>query len=124
MYDIIELNKKLVGELREIADKLEIKKADKLKKEDLIYQILDQQAINPKAVVDVKKEANPQPKKPIPATNLKLIINLGIHSKTTKTKEITILIITTTIRIVTTLIKNKITTKNKETKTTDIILMV
>ncbi|MBL1233228.1 MAG: transcription termination factor Rho [Flavobacteriales bacterium] len=69
MYDIIELNKKLVGELREIADKLEIKKADKLKKEDLIYQILDQQAINPKAVVDVKKEANPQPKKPIPAAS-------------------------------------------------------
>ena len=69
MYDIIELNKKLVGELREIADKLEIKKADKLKKEDLIYQILDQQAINPKAIVDVKKEANPQPKKPTPAAS-------------------------------------------------------
>lgn len=69
MYDIIELNKKLVGELREIADKLEIKKADKLKKEELIYQILDQQAINPKAVVDAKKEANPQPKKPTPAAS-------------------------------------------------------
>ncbi len=69
MYYIIELNKKLVGELREIADKLEIKKADKLKKEDLIYQILDQQAINPKAIVDVKKEANPQPKKPTPAAS-------------------------------------------------------
>lgn len=78
MYDIIELNKKLVGELREIADKLEIKKADKLKKEELIYQILDQQAINPKAVVDVKKEDTPQPKKPTlqllqmdPSLNLK-----------------------------------------------------
>ena len=69
MYDIIELNKKLVGELREIADKLEIKKADKLKKEELIYQILDQQAINPKAVVEAKKEANPQPKKPTPAAS-------------------------------------------------------
>lgn len=69
MYDIIELNKKLVGELREIADKLEIKKAEKLKKEDLIYQILDQQAINPKAVVDVQKEAVPQPKKPTPAAS-------------------------------------------------------
>ncbi len=63
MYDIIELNKKLVGELKEIAKKLEIKKAEKLKKEDLIYQILDQQAINPpKEVVKEKPQ-----KKRIPA---------------------------------------------------------
>lgn len=58
MYDIIELNKKLVGELRDIANKLAIKKADKLKKEDLIYQILDQQAINPKAILEVKNGGN------------------------------------------------------------------
>ncbi|MBL4594554.1 MAG: transcription termination factor Rho, partial [Flavobacteriales bacterium] len=61
MYDIIELNKKLVNELRDIAKELEIKKADKLKKEDLVYQILDQQAINPP-----KKEA-PAEKKRVPA---------------------------------------------------------
>jgi transcription termination factor Rho len=61
MYDIIELNKKLVGELREIANKLDIKKADKLKKEDLVYQILDQQAINPP-----KKEVEEPIKKRIP----------------------------------------------------------
>ena len=30
MYDIIELNKKLVNELREIAKGLEVKKTDKL----------------------------------------------------------------------------------------------
>ncbi|MEQ9064266.1 MAG: transcription termination factor Rho [Vicingaceae bacterium] len=47
MYDIHELNKKLVSDLRVIAEGLEIKKADKLKKEELIYQILDQQAISP-----------------------------------------------------------------------------
>jgi len=46
MYDILELNKKLVSELREIAKGLKIKKADSLKKQDLIYQILDQQAIS------------------------------------------------------------------------------
>lgn len=45
MYDIIELNGKLVTELREIAKSLDVKKAEKLKKQDLIYQILDQQAI-------------------------------------------------------------------------------
>lgn len=63
MYDIIELNKKLVGELREIAKKLEIKKSDKLKKEDLVYQILDQQAITPNAV----EKPTPAPKKRTPA---------------------------------------------------------
>jgi len=47
MYDIIELNKKLVSDLREIATKLKVEKADKLKKEELVYKILDQQAITP-----------------------------------------------------------------------------
>ncbi len=46
MYDILELNKKLVSELRDIAKELQIKKVDALKKQDLIYKILDQQAIN------------------------------------------------------------------------------
>lgn len=46
MYDILELNKKLVSELRQIAKDLDVKKADSLRKQDLIYKILDQQAIN------------------------------------------------------------------------------
>lgn len=45
MYDILELNKKLVPELREIAKELKIKKVESFKKQDLIYKILDQQAI-------------------------------------------------------------------------------
>jgi len=45
MYDILELNKKLLNELREIAKTLQIKKVESLKKQDLIYKILDQQAI-------------------------------------------------------------------------------
>ena len=45
MYDILELSKKLVPELREIAKELNIKKSESLKKQDLIYKILDQQAI-------------------------------------------------------------------------------
>ncbi|MEE4198561.1 MAG: transcription termination factor Rho [Bacteroidales bacterium] len=54
MYDILELNKKLVSELREIAKSLQIKKVESLKKQDLIYKILDQQAIN--ATSDSKPE--------------------------------------------------------------------
>ncbi len=45
MYDILELNKKLVPELKEIAKELNIKKIESFKKQDLIYKILDQQAI-------------------------------------------------------------------------------
>ncbi|HOM39944.1 MAG TPA: transcription termination factor Rho [Bacteroidales bacterium] len=45
MYDILELSKKLVPELREIAKSLNIKRVESLKKQDLIYKILDQQAL-------------------------------------------------------------------------------
>jgi transcription termination factor Rho len=45
MYDILELNKKLVSDLREIAKELKIKRVESYKKQDLIYKILDQQAI-------------------------------------------------------------------------------
>ena len=47
MYDILDLNSKKVAELREIAEKLNINKIDKLKKQDLVYKILDEQAMNP-----------------------------------------------------------------------------
>jgi transcription termination factor Rho len=45
MYDIIELSKKLVPELRDIAKELNVKKVESFKKQDLIYKILDTQAI-------------------------------------------------------------------------------
>ena len=47
MFDIIELNGKKVAELREIASKLGITRVDKLKKQDLVYSILDEQAAQP-----------------------------------------------------------------------------
>lgn len=46
MYDILELNNKLVADLRNIARDLGIKKVEAIKKQELIYLILDQQAIN------------------------------------------------------------------------------
>ena len=45
MYEISQLSDMLVPELREIADRLGIKGYRKLNKQDLIYQILDQQAL-------------------------------------------------------------------------------
>jgi transcription termination factor Rho len=56
MYDIISLNEKLLPELKEIAKKLKITGADGLKKQDLIYKILDHQAQNPDLVNDKKAE--------------------------------------------------------------------
>jgi transcription termination factor Rho len=57
MYDILELSKKLVPELREIAKELKINKAEYLKKQDLIYKILDQQAIEATdATATIKEE--------------------------------------------------------------------
>ncbi|WP_306643657.1 transcription termination factor Rho [Sanyastnella coralliicola] len=54
MFDIIELNSKKVAELREIAKGLDIKKVDRLKKQELIYIILDEQAINPTKTKSLK----------------------------------------------------------------------
>src|SRR5690554_4558908 len=49
MYDIIELTGKKVADLRTIAKDLNIKKTESLKKQELVYKILDEQAINPPA---------------------------------------------------------------------------
>ncbi|MGQ1890993.1 transcription termination factor Rho [Thermophagus sp. OGC60D27] len=45
MLDIIELNSKKLVELRQIAKELGIKRVESYKKQDLIYRILDEQAI-------------------------------------------------------------------------------
>ncbi|MBN1107551.1 MAG: transcription termination factor Rho [Bacteroidales bacterium] len=58
MYDILELSKMLLPELRELAKKLKIKRVESLKKQDLVYKILDQQAIEATA------NKNPQRKTP------------------------------------------------------------
>lgn len=58
MYDILELNNRKVAELRDIAKSLKIKRVDSLRKQDLVYKILDEQAIT---ATDKKK---PEAKKP------------------------------------------------------------
>ena len=45
MYDILELNKKLLPELKEIAKELKVKRVESFRKQDLVYKILDTQAI-------------------------------------------------------------------------------
>src|SRR6476659_9638398 len=45
MYDILQLNDMLVPELLDIAEQQSISNANKLEKQELIYKILDKQAI-------------------------------------------------------------------------------
>jgi transcription termination factor Rho len=55
MYNIEELNLRLLSELREIAEELGVKNYKKLAKKELIYKILDQQAITPEKSLPEKK---------------------------------------------------------------------
>lgn len=50
MFEISQLKEKKLADLQEIAKKLNVPKFRSLKKLDLVYQILDQQAADPKAV--------------------------------------------------------------------------
>ena len=47
MYNIEELKDRLLSELKEIAEDLGVQNFKKLSKQDIIYKILDQQAITP-----------------------------------------------------------------------------
>ena len=62
MYKLDELNAKKVADLKAIALKLNIKKFDKLKKQDLAYAILDYQAENAKPHTIVEKKQRPRTK--------------------------------------------------------------
>jgi transcription termination factor Rho len=64
MYDILQLNEMLVPELREIAETIKVTQYKKLSKQELIYKILDQQAILGNQSSSKPVEA--APKKPAP----------------------------------------------------------
>ncbi|MEC3907476.1 transcription termination factor Rho [Tamlana sp. 2201CG12-4] len=59
MFEISQLKEKKLTDLQEIAKKLSIPKYRSLKKLDLVYQILDQQAADPKAVKAVVAPVEP-----------------------------------------------------------------
>jgi len=52
MYDILELNTKVVNDLKNIAKELGIDRPEKYKKQELIYKILDKQAIDAAEIGD------------------------------------------------------------------------
>lgn len=61
-YNILELNEKLLPELQSIAEELGVKKVNSLRKEELVYRILDEQAIT-YAGIHAEKEKEKEAKK-------------------------------------------------------------
>ena len=98
MYNIIQLNDKNLSELQVIAKELGIKKADSYKKEDLVYKILDEQAIvgaTKKVAADKLKEERKneeQKKKRSRVTPIKKedkVVSTPKSGEVNKTKEAT-----------------------------------
>ena len=85
MYDIIELNSKLVGELKEIAKTLNLPKYEALKKQELIYKILDHQAINPPPVIPAKPTDTGHEEHKTPRPRKVRLDNIDTESKTKET---------------------------------------
>jgi len=60
MLDILQLNDMLVPELKEVAEKLGLKGYKRMNKQELIYKILDEQAVSPsKEISKPKAKAKP-----------------------------------------------------------------
>src|SRR5690606_18924215 len=67
MYNIEELKIRLLSELKEIAEELGVKSFKTLKKDDLVYAILDQQAITPEKSLPKKKPSKVELETPEPS---------------------------------------------------------
>jgi transcription termination factor Rho len=68
MYDIIDLNGKTLSELQDIARNMNIEDYDDLRRQDLIYRILDFQAIKPVVAEPVKPQPKPKQRQRRPRT--------------------------------------------------------
>jgi len=62
MYTIDDLNVRLLSELKEIAEGMGVKNAKKLTKQDLVYKILDQQAVSGDSAPEVSAPTEPERK--------------------------------------------------------------
>ncbi|MDB5263409.1 MAG: transcription termination factor Rho, partial [Adhaeribacter sp.] len=81
MYNIEELKDRLLSELKEIAEELGVTNFNKLSKQDLIYKILDQQAITPPEKL-LKKYRTPA-RKPEPVETPAEVALVGTTSRQT-----------------------------------------
>jgi len=71
MYDIISLDGMELSEIRNIARQLDIPKVDRLEKQELIYKILDHQALNPtQEILSQEKKTERKPFRGRPRKNI------------------------------------------------------
>ena len=87
MYDILELNKKLLAELKDVAKELDIKRIDSFKKQDLIYKILDEQAIVASGKIAEKGSERKNPKRARVQKVQKAIAEARLHQQTHRLKK-------------------------------------
>jgi len=91
MYDILELSKKLLPELREIGKELNIKRVESFKKQDLIYKILDNQAIMASGIKKPEVKVAPRlirTEEPEIITNDESVANEMVSDKNTNVNKI------------------------------------
>lgn len=102
MYTIDDLNVRLLSELKDIAEQMGVKNAKKLSKQELVYKILDQQAITGEApgskkpappaegrIMRPRKRENvaPKPEKDLSTDELLDSINVELDSSVTRFEE-------------------------------------
>lgn len=99
MYTIDDLNVKLLSELKDLAEEMGVKNAKKLSKQELVYKILDLQAVTPETkksapanegrVMRPRKRENVAPKPPadLSADELLDSINVEFDSSVTRFEE-------------------------------------
>ena len=69
MYNIEDLNLRLLSELKDIAENLELKNYKRLSKEEIIYKILDKQAVTPEKELKEKLASTaPEAEEPVKET--------------------------------------------------------
>jgi transcription termination factor Rho len=87
MYTIQDLNVRLLSELKEIAEEIGLENFKKLPKKELIYKILDHQAVNPSTPQASSEDSSKSEKKEAPKKENKKKIVLKRENVKKKKKE-------------------------------------
>lgn len=87
MYDILQLNDLLVPELLDIAEQLKITNAKKLNKQDLIYKILDKQAVMTSEKKTTPGDEKPKRKRIVKASTANIVEEAEVMQEAPSKKE-------------------------------------
>jgi len=87
MYDILQLNEMLLPELHDIAEGLKLSSYKKLDKQELIYKILDHQAVNSEEKPEKKLLRERKPRAPKQSKETKEKVDKPVEKKVAKKIE-------------------------------------